>query len=199
MKKGRKRGLLIALAAVAAIGVLIGASVLTAVIVCSNAAYEPRPSDCIVVLGAHVWMDGHLSDALRYRCEKALEAWQDGLAPAIIVCGGQGEDEPSTEAGAMRAWLAARGVPEGAIFMDDTSVNTKENLSHALAIMEANGFRTAAVCTNSYHVRRALWLAADAGIEASPLAARSLSSVSGVVRNYLRETVSWVLYFIRKL
>ena len=199
MRKGRKRGLLTALAVIVGIGALIGASVLAAVIVCSNAAYAPEPSDCIVVLGAHVWMDGHLSDALRYRCEKALEAWHEGLAPAIIVCGGQGADEPSTEAEAMRDWLTARGVPEAAILMDAVSVNTRENLANAHALMKAGGFQTALICTNSYHVRRALWLAADEGIEARPLAARSLSSVSGVVRNYLRETVSWGLYFIRKL
>ena len=199
MKKGMKRRLLIALAICVGIGAAIGLSVLAAVCVCSVMPYAAEPSDCIVVLGAHVWQDGRLSDALRNRCEKALEAWNDGLAPIIIACGGQGRDEPSTEAAAIRDWLASNGVPESAILMDETSVNTRQNLEHARAIMEANGLSTAAVCTNSYHLRRALWIARDAGVRASGLAAKSLTTPLGVARNYLRESVSWVLYFIRSL
>ena len=199
MKKGMKRRLLIALAICVGIGAVIGLSVFAAVCVCSAVPYAAEPSDCIVVLGAHVWEDGRLSDALRCRCERALEAWNDGLAPIIIACGGQGRDEPSTEAVAIRDWLAANGVPETAVLMDETSVNTRQNLEHARAIMAENGLSTAAVCTNSYHLRRALWIARDVGLRASGLAARSLTTPMGVARNYLRETCSWILYFIRSL
>ncbi len=199
MRKGRKSRLLIVLAGLFGIAALVGASVLGAVCVCSALPYDARPSDCMIVLGAHVWMDGHMSGALQFRCDRALEGWREGIAPAIIVCGGQGDDEPTTEAEAMRAWLTAQGVPDEAVYLDDTSVNTRENLEHARAIMAANGFRTAAICTNSYHLRRALWLAGDVGIDACGLSARSLTTVSSVVRNYIRESISWVLYFLRKL
>ena len=182
-----------------ALGMLTGLSVLTAVCVCAGADYEPRPSDCIVALGAHVWMDGRMSNVLTYRCQAALEAWQRGIAPVIVVCGGQGRDDPCPEAEAMQAWMLRQGVPEDALIVENQSLNTKQNLTNALAIMEARGFQTAALCTSDYHLRRTLWLARDVGMQATGIAAPSTKDVVSVVRGRLRETCSWVLYFVRKV
>ena len=156
-------------------------------------------TDCIIVLGAHVWEDGRLSNALTYRCEAALEAWKQGIAPAIIVCGAQGRGEPSTEAEAMRGWMLERGVPEDQVILEPESVNTLQNLSNARDIMASRGYRTAAVCTNNYHLRRALWLARDVGIEATGIAAPSTKDPVSFVRGRVRETCSWILYFLRRV
>lgn len=187
--------LVVALAAVAG----LGAFVLTEVCVSAGSHAAPQPSDCIIVLGARVWPDGRLSNSLEYRCESALAAWRAGVAPAIIVCGGQGANEPRGEAEAMRDWLAARGVPEDAIFADQTSTNTVENLENARAIMAANGLQTAAVCTSDYHLRRALWIAADVGIPATGIAAKSPKKLDTLVLNRLRESASWALYYLKKI
>ena len=184
---------------VAALGAAVGLSVLTAVCVCAGRNDVPEKSDCIIVLGAHVWMDGRMSNALTYRCEAALDAWKEGVAPALIVCGGQGSDEPTTEAAAMYAWMLDHGVPESAVIAEDQSLNTKQNIANAMKIMEANDWQTAAVCTNNYHLTRALWLARDAGLEATGIAAPSTKDFISVVRGRLRETCSWILYFFRKL
>ena len=187
------------LIAIVAAGALIGLSVLTAVCVCAGRTWVPEKSDCIIVLGAHVWMDGRLSNALTYRCEAALDAWQQGVAPVMIVCGAQGRDEPTTEAAAMRQWMLEHGVPEDAVIAEDTSVNTRENLINAKGIMAANGWRTAALCTNNYHITRALWLARDLGLDATGIAAPSTKDALSFARGRLRETCSWILYFLRKL
>ena len=176
---------------------MVGVSVLTAVCLSAGRTWTPEPADCIIVLGAHVWMDGTLSNALRYRCEAALKAWQDGIAPAIIVCGGQGGDEPEPEGAAMARWFIARGVPEDRVFIDSTSTTTVENMENARAIMEKQGFSRAAVCTNNYHLRRALWVARDAGLDATGIAAPSTRDPLSFLRGRLRETCSWVLYFLR--
>lgn len=181
------------------IGALVGLSVLTAVCVCAGMEYTPRPSDCILVLGAHVWMDGRMSNALTYRCESALKAWEDGVAPVIIVCGGQGADEPMPEAAAMYAWMREHGVPEDRLIAEDQSKNTRENLINARAIMEARGMKTAAVCTSNYHLRRALWQARDEGLDACGIAARSTRDPVSFARGRLRETCSWILYFLRRI
>ena len=180
-------------------GALIGVSVLTAVCLSAGMTWTTEPADCIIVLGAHVWMDGTLSNALRYRCEAALKAWQDGIAPAIIVCGGQGNDEPEPEGVAMARWFIAHGVPKDRVFIDATSTTTVENMNNARAIMEAQGFSKAAVCTNNYHLRRALWVARDAGLDATGIAAPSTRNPISFVRGRLRETCSWILYFVRRV
>ena len=184
---------------VAALGAVIGLSVLTAVCVCAGMEYRTEPSDCIIVLGAHVWEDGRLSNALTYRCEAALKAWQEGVAPTIIVCGARGRGEPTTEAEAMRGWLLERGVPEDRVIMEPDSVNTMQNLTNAREIMASRGFETAAICTNNYHLRRSLWLARDVGIKATGIAAPSTKDPVSFVRGRVRETCSWILYFLRRV
>ena len=63
-----KKMLSILLIALFALAALTGLAVLTAVCVCAGRRYAPKPADCAVVLGAHVWMDGRMSNALTYRC-----------------------------------------------------------------------------------------------------------------------------------
>lgn len=188
-----------AIIAIVALGALVGLSVLTAVCVCAARTWTPEPSDCILLLGAHVWMDGRLSNALTYRCEAALDAWRDGLAPYIIVCGGQGKNEPTTEATAMRAWMIDHGVPASRVIAEDQSRNTRENLINAKAIMEAHGWKTAAVCTSDYHLTRALWQARDEGLTATGIPAQSTKDILSFVRGRFRETCSWILYFLRRI
>ena len=191
--------MLTAVIACAIAGALAFGGVLAAVCVSAGREYTPRKADCVIVLGARVWPDGELSTALLHRCESALEAWRADLAPALILCGGQGLGEPVAEAGAMREWMIEQGVPEGALYLDDTSRNTVQNLQNAKAIMAENGFETAAVCTSDYHLRRALWIAEDAGIDATGIAAASPDRLRSRVLGRLRETCSWALYWIRRI
>ena len=186
---------LLVLACVAA---LAGLGVLTAVCLNAGREWSAEPADCVVVLGAHVWKDGRMSNALRHRCEVAHAAWKAGLAPAIIVTGGQGPDEPGPEARYMAAWMREHGVPESALFVDETALDTTQNMINARAIMAANGMSTAAICTSDYHLCRALWLARDHGIRATGgIPAPSSTNMKTLVVSRLRETCSWILYFLR--
>lgn len=181
------------------LGAVLGMILLSCVCLCALKKPVPVKSDCIVVLGARVWLDGRMSNSLRYRCESAFMAWQQGIAPAIIVCGGQGSDEPITEAAAMAAYLVENGVPQESIFIEDASTDTRENLRFARAIMEDQGFETAAICTSDYHLTRAMWLARDAGISATGISARSPATLRSFVFGRCREAVSWVLYFLKMI
>ena len=137
-------------------GALVGAAALSWVVYQeAHAGDELQKSDVIIVLGARVRPDGTLSNSLEYRMQTALAAYEAGYADRFIVCGAQGGDEPCTEASAMKAYLTARGVPEASVFTDDQSFNTRQNIDHAKAIMDEQGFSTAIVVTNAYHVARA--------------------------------------------
>lgn len=187
-----------ALLILACAGILGFGAVLTAVCVNAGRVWTAEPADCILVLGAHVWMDGRMSDTLIRRCEAALTAWQDGLAPVILVSGGKGDDEPGAQADYMAAWLRERGVPEEAILREDESHNTIQNIRNSKAILEARGLKTAALCTSDYHLRRALWLAGDVGLAATGgVPSPSPQDAKSWVTSRLRETCSWALYFLR--
>lgn len=185
--------------AVAVLGAIVFLTVLIAVCVCAGKERAAQPSDCIIVLGAKVWPSGRMSNTLLYRCESALEAWKSGGAENIIVTGGQGGDEPATEASVMRTYFLDNGVSADRVFAEETSVNTIGNVRNAKVIMDAHGWTTAVVATNDYHVQRALWIAKDAGIDACAVAARSSDRLSTLILSRLRETISWCLYALRRV
>lgn len=175
------------------------AAVFCAVCICAGKKRTARPSDCIIVPGAKVRPDGSMSNSLRWRCETALEAWKNGVAENIIVCGGQGADEPVAEAEAMRKWLMERGVPAEKIHADAVSTDTQGNFANAAGMMRQQGWITAAVATSDYHVQRSLWLARDAGIDACGIPAQSPKSPWGFFRARVRESGSWLLYGWRQI
>ena len=177
-------------------GALVWSALAAAVFLREEFAREPGPADCIIVLGARVMPDGRLSTSLLRRVEKALAMYEAGLAPAIIVCGAQGDDEPRTEASAMRAWLVERGVPEEAVIEEDLSTSTEENLRNAMAIMAQRGMETAIVTTNAYHLTRAMWIAEKVGLNAQGAAARNNDYLHTRLRLRYRVAVSWVLYWL---
>ena len=160
---------------------------------------EAADADCVIVLGARVWPDGRMSRVLKTRVDAALDAWRAGKTQNIIVCGAQGRDEPRTEADAMAEYLLEQGVPEESIFLDDASYDTRENIANAKAIMDENNWQNAMIATSDYHVERALWMAADAGIPATGLSAPTPKTFRAFWLGRMRETVSWVLYWIRMI
>lgn len=174
-------------------------AVFAAVCICAGKKRKIRNSDCIIVLGARVWPSGRMSNSLRYRCESALETWKRGSAQNIIVTGGQGSDEPVSEASAMRAYFMENGVPEGNVFVEDTSTNTIENFRNAKKIMDMQGWKTAVAVTNDYHVQRAMWIAKAEGIDACAAAARSPDRISTRLYARFRESCSWCLYAFRRI
>ena len=195
----KKARLLRAVALLALAGVVMFMALVGAVCWRSGVARTPVASDCIIVLGARVRPDGTLSDSLRYRCEAALAAWQQGLAAQVIVCGARGSDEPVSEAEAMRGWLVEQGMPEENIVLEDGSYNTEQNLQNAQALMRERGWESAIVVTSDYHLERALWIARDVGIEASGIAAESPHPLGIWLKNRMREACSWIVYMLKRV
>lgn len=88
---------------------------------------QARRVDAIVVLGAAQY-DGRPSPVLAARLDHALELWQRGLAPTVVVTGGKQPGDRFTEADASRRYLVDRGVPEAAILDEHTSHNSYDSL-----------------------------------------------------------------------
>lgn len=95
-----------------------------------------RTYDYIVVHGAGL-VSGRPSPLLAGRLDRALELWErQGRVGYFIVSGGQGPDEEVSEARAMHAYLARRGVPDEMILDEDESTTTMENLAFSKRIMD---------------------------------------------------------------
>ncbi|SFI07411.1 YdcF family protein [Albimonas pacifica] len=112
----------------------------------------------LVVLGAALRPGGRPSPALIRRIETAARLFAAGRAPRILVTGGAPAGGPATEAEAMRRALAARGVPEGAILVEDRARDTLENARFSIPILRAAGVSRVVLVTDRVHMPRALAL-----------------------------------------
>lgn len=150
--------------------------------------------DGIIVLGAQVLPTGEPSVQLRWRLDKAAECYEKNPCP-IVVCGGQGDNEPAPEGDVMRAALLADGLPEEHVISDPLSANTKENIRNGWAILQKLGCQRPLIVTSDYHLPRALALARDEGLD--PLGAGSLCKpgLNFWLKNHMREALAWVKYW----
>lgn len=154
----------------------------------------PAKSDVIIILGCKVNPSGAPSLLLQYRLEKALKLFRENYATKIIVSGGQGANEPMSEAKAMKDWLVANRVPESAIFIEDQSTDTFENLQFSKAVMEREGLKSAIIVTNKFHLYRSMEMAKGLRMQVSGSAAPSLAYLDPY--NYSREILSVIKYWI---
>ncbi|HIW96108.1 MAG TPA: YdcF family protein [Candidatus Corynebacterium gallistercoris] len=112
-------------------------------------------TDAVIILGAGLAgdMPGPL---LASRCRRGVEAAEAGEAQ-IIVTGGQGPDEPCTEADAMARYIAGVVGYGGGVAQETRATNTEQNLAYSLDMCPPNP--TVAVVTSDFHVKRAERLA----------------------------------------
>lgn len=187
--KQTKRGFfwLRGLAIAALTGILAGVITLGAILQIGSKAL-PSPADTIIVLGARVYQDSP-SLALKARLDTAFSLYTEGLAPLVIVSGGQGEDEPTTEALAMEQYLVERGVSGQVIIREEQSYSTLDNLRNSLSLMKELGLENALVVTSDYHVLRVGLIARHLGMNVSiapaPLPVRPQLRLKMVAREVL--------------
>jgi SanA protein len=131
-----------------------------------SVADVPR-AEVAIVPGALVEPDGDMSAMLRARVEQASRLWHAGKVEKILVSGDHGTwkyDEPDT----MRKALVRDGVRPRDIFEDHAGFDTWATMVRARSIF---GVRDAVVVTQGFHMPRALFLADEAGIDATGLTA----------------------------
>ena len=136
------------------------------VFMASSAVARPDNSDTtLVVLGCRA-KNGYPSKMLRYRLDAACEFLDENDSVKVVVSGGKGKDEATTEAWAMKQYLVAKGVAPERIFMEDKSVNTEQNLKYSMDIIRQEGLsQNITIVTDGYHQLRAKMIAKKIGID----------------------------------
>ncbi|MBP9086738.1 MAG: YdcF family protein [Kofleriaceae bacterium] len=130
------------------------------------AAVPASRRDVILVLGAPLTVHGTLSRVLHERVATAAMLWQHSGAAAVVVSGGVTRSGLPSEAAAMADELLTAGVPLANIVVEQHARTTRENADFAATLMTARNWRSAWVVTQPFHVRRAVRLCRDAGIDA---------------------------------
>lgn len=98
---------------------------------------KPAPDhlDYLIVLGAKVREDD-ISASLKRRLDKAIRYAQEHPETKLVLSGGQGPDEPTTEALAMAEYLLYNGIAPEQLLLETYSTNTTENMICSKSLIE---------------------------------------------------------------
>lgn len=151
----------------------------------------PEACDATVVLGAGLAHD-RPSPLLALRCDQAVRLCPPGVP--LIVSGGQGPDEPCTEADAMRRYLSGSGHT---VLCEEAATNTRENILYSLDLLGLHNPHIGIV-TSDFHVLRTRGLARELQQERpfSFTVAGSATPASARPAAFLREFVAYVLWLL---
>ena len=159
---------------------------------------EARPARAIVVLGAAQYV-GRPSPVLRARLDHAITLWRGGLAPRLIVTGGRGDGDTTSEAAVSRRYALRRGVPDSAIVLENTGRTTRESLRGVAAIMSDQPNRDVILVSDPFHMLRLAILARRFGLEpitsptrTSPISQRREQSWRYVLNESLKVPVVYL-------
>ncbi|MBQ9006015.1 MAG: YdcF family protein, partial [Atopobiaceae bacterium] len=158
--------------------VTFGECLLLSTMLCAWLASRHVPKhgvDYLVTLGCGIRDDGTPCPLLAGRVDRAAAFDQErvaaGDAPATFVpSGGQGSDEPISEALSMGNYLQEHwDVPEERIVLEDRSTTTRENMAFSREVIERHAGRSVdelsvGFSTTNYHVFRGYVAAHQAGM-----------------------------------
>lgn len=133
------------------------------------------------------------SKALRERLDAALEllnAYPDSIC---VVSGGQGSNEPITEAESMYRYLVEHGIESERIYKEDKSSSTIENIEFTIKLINENQFNNYQVIgvSTDYHLRRIRILSDNIGFDTLLVPAESRDKIM-LLSNLVREYMSYV-------
>ena len=160
-KKRRLPRLLKAIISLAVAGVVFYSVLLGIVLSGARGQVTQEQPQTMIVLGCQVHPWGP-SVLLQDRLDTALAYLQDHPQLTVIVSGGQGPDEHTSEARVMADYLVDHGVAEERILLEDNSHNTWQNLSYTVELMQENALSTeqgVVLVSSGFHLTRArlLW------------------------------------------
>ncbi|MBC1447219.1 YdcF family protein [Listeria welshimeri] len=149
-------------------------------------------ADTVLILGAKVEGDPAVpSLVLKERLDEAVTYLNDYPKTKVVVSGGQGADESTTEASVMEEYLVNEGIARNRIETENKSKRTEENIKYS---NEKFDLGKTVIVSSDYHMYRALMLANRQGIDVSGLPAKSRTPAKykGSMREVLSITYAWV-------
>ena len=153
----------------------------------------------MIVLGCRVMPGGEPSILLQDRLDTALAYLRDHPEMRVVVSGGQGDNEPDTEARVMADFFIQNGVEKDNILLEDQSHNTSQNLRYSMALLEEEGVDCSGgvlVVSNGFHLTRARMLAQREGFENISTLAAPTSHLPSRLHMYIREPIALVKSFL---
>lgn len=196
VERGRLAKITTILAVVLTLLALAWALYVTLIVIITGQRDDAQPADAVVVLGAgEVW--GWPEAELRARCDHALSLYEAGVAPLVVVAGGDPDGTVNTEADAGVRYLEYLGMPPEALLAADRGDNTYESLLEVEARTRGKEVKSVVLVSDRYHMFRSLEMARDLGLTAygSPTTTGPIENEPVLLLDMtLREVVAYSAY-----
>ena len=151
-------------------------------------ADQARPAEAIVVFGTAQY-NGVPSPVLAARLDHAIELYRKGLAPVIVVTGGNQPGDQFTEATASANYLIGRGVPDEDVLREVSGTSSWQSLAAAANFLDDRDINAVLLVSDPFHSLRIRAMASELGLEAHSSPTRT-SPIRGMseARYMVRET-----------
>lgn len=185
------------LVALGIVAVAVFASAFVLVLVVSQQD-ERRPVDAIIVLGAAQY-NGRPSPVLRARLDHALGLYREQLAPLVLVTGGVGRGDTTSEATVARRYLIYRGVPADAVVAQSDGRTTMASMTAVNAWLRGRGLRRVILVSDPFHMfrlrleaRRTALEAYTSPTESSPISENPVLELRYLLAEGYKAPVAWI-------
>jgi uncharacterized SAM-binding protein YcdF (DUF218 family) len=194
------KALRIIVTVIVVLGVISFAFIETLIIASTGGHLPEEEVNFVIVPGCGIFPDGKLTLTLMLRLDTAIEYLDEHPAAVCIVSGGQGKNEPVTEASAMKNYLVSKGIDPSRIAEEPDSYDTKENMISSAGIMKtryAGRQMTAVIVTSGFHIFRSVKLAEYSGIKAYGIPAPTPWYIA--INDYMREYIGVIKLYVLDL
>jgi vancomycin permeability regulator SanA len=186
--RNRRSGVVRAMAKLFVVGVVTVGLVLANSVWMTNqyGGARPESSDVALVLGAGIRADGSPTPVLQARVMTAVELYERGVVRKLVM---SGDNSRSTydEVSAMKASAINAGVPADDVLLDYAGFRT---LDSCVRIRKVFGQQRVVLVTQQFHIARARFLCADAGVVATAAAAPDPRGRTFKRQSAVRETLA---------
>lgn len=129
-------------------------------------------ADCAIVLGAAAYHQKP-SPVLKERINHAILLLRQDRIKSIILTGGYGDNAKYAESEVALKYCLENGVLPNQVHIETSSQTTEENIIEANKIMADQGFKTALIVSDPWHLKRACNIAKHYTISAKPSATKT--------------------------
>jgi len=157
------------------------------------------PSSAIVVLGAAQYA-GKPSPVLRARLDHAIALWRADTAQRLILTGGTGEGDVTSEALVGSAYARKQGVPADKILMEAEGRTTSASMHSVRDMLQPLNVTRVVLVSDPFHMFRLWLIARNAGFEAvtsptrtSPITMWSTRNLGYIFSESLKAPVAFLV------
>ena len=176
----------------------IGYTVALVMVLVVSQQDQRQPVDAIIVLGAAQY-NGRPSPVLRARLDHALGLYRDGLAPVVVVTGGVGLGDTTSEALVGKRYLAAHGIPIKSVIAQPQGRTTMASMTAVAQWLRRRGLRRVLLVSDPFHMfrlrleaRRTSLEAYTSPTESSPISENPVLELRYLFAEGFKVPIAWV-------